>query len=191
MNKSALKAEFINAKLKGAKYIGVSIQTEGSSKPEIIINQRENFDAKFDYYMGAYDDDLILISAKGKKEIRIVGAGHGNQFEDIESQLIGDKGTGWREPIAAAIDSAYDRMIMSTSPQTEDEMIHCEMLKEAIKGMFINESRTVAEAEFMKSHIGDYEKIIDVCMNGDELEFKRGLIQLQKKQNEYIMQREA
>lgn len=30
MNKSTLKAEFINAKIKDAKYIGVSIKTEGS-----------------------------------------------------------------------------------------------------------------------------------------------------------------
>lgn len=76
------------------KYIGVSIKTEGSSQPEIIINPRENFDAKFDYYMEAYDDDLILIAAKGKKDIRIVAAGHGNRFEDIENQLIGEKGKG-------------------------------------------------------------------------------------------------
>lgn len=67
MNKSTLKAEFINAKIKDAKYIGVSIKTEGSSQPEIIINPRENFDAKFDYYMEAYDDDLILIATKGKR----------------------------------------------------------------------------------------------------------------------------
>lgn len=111
MNKSTLKAEFINAKIKDAKYIGVSIKTEGSSQPEIIINPRENFDAKFDYYMEAYDDDLILIAAKGKKDIHIVAAGHGNRFEDIENQLIGEKGKGWRELIAGAIDKAYDRMI--------------------------------------------------------------------------------
>lgn len=67
MNKSELKAIFINAKATGAKYIGVSIQTEGSSQPEIIINPNANFDAKFDYYMEAYDDDLILIAAKGKR----------------------------------------------------------------------------------------------------------------------------
>ena len=157
MNKSTLKAEFINAKIKDAKYIGVSIKTEGSSQPEIIINPRENFDAKFDYYMEAYDDDLILNAAKGKKDIRIV---------------------------------AYDRLVASTPPQTEEEKTHCEMIKEAVKGMFINESRTAAEAEFIKTHIVDYEKIFDVCMNGDDLEFKKGLVRLQKMQNEYVMQRE-
>lgn len=56
MNKSTLKAEFINAKIKDAKYIGVSIKTEGSSQPEIIINPRENFDAKFDYYIDSRKD---------------------------------------------------------------------------------------------------------------------------------------
>ena len=92
MNKSELKAIFINAKATGAKYIGVSIQTEGSNQPEIIINPNANFDAKFDYYMEAYDDDLILIAAKGKKDIRITAAGQGNSFEDIECQLIGERG---------------------------------------------------------------------------------------------------
>ena len=94
MNKSELKAIFINAKATDAKYIGVSIQTEGSSQPEIIINPNPNFDAKFDYYMEAYDDDLILIAAKGKKDIRITAAGQGNRFEDIECQLLGERGKG-------------------------------------------------------------------------------------------------
>ena len=193
MNKSTLKAEFINAKIKDAKYIGVSIKTEGSSQPEIIINPRENIDKKEKVWvvnMEAYDDDLILIAAKGKKDIRIVAAGHGNRFEDIENQLIGEKGKGWRELIAGAIDNAYDRLVASTPPQTEEEKTHCEMIKEAVKGMFINESRTAAEPEFIKTHIVDYEKIFDVCMNGDDLEFKKGLVRLQKMQNEYVMQRE-
>ena len=73
---------------------------------------------------------------------------------------------------------------------TEEEQTHCEMIKEAVKGMFINESRTAAEAEFIKTHIVDYEKIFDVCMNGDDLELKKGLVRLQKMQNEYVMQRE-
>jgi len=83
-----------------------------------------------------------------------------------------------------------ENMIATTPPTTEEEQTHCEMIKEAVKGMFINESRTAAEAEFIKTHIVDYEKIFDVCMNGDDLEFKKGLVRLQKMQNEYVMQRE-
>lgn len=97
---------------------------------------------------------------------------------------------GWKELIAGAIDNAYEKMIATTPPTTEEEQTHCEMIKEAVKGMFINESRTAAEAEFIKTHIVDYEKIFDVCMNGDDLEFKKGLVRLQKMQNEYVMQRE-
>lgn len=70
MKKGQLKALFIEAKGTGQKYIGVMIQTEGSSEPEVIINPKENFNAKFDYYMAAYDDDLILIAAKGKRAVR-------------------------------------------------------------------------------------------------------------------------
>lgn len=190
MNKSALKAIFINEKAVDSRYIGVRIQTEGNNQPEIIINPRENFDAKFDYYMEAYDDDLILISARGKKKIEITGIAQGNTFEDIEFQLMGERGKGWKELIAAAIDRAYDRMIEKTPPKDEEEKVQCEMMREAIKGMFINESRTAAEAEFICKNIKEYEEIFDVCMNGDDLEFKKGLVRLQKMQNEYIMQRE-
>ncbi len=113
MNKSALKAVFINAKAVGARYIGVRIVKEGSSQPEIIINPKENFDAKFEYYMKAYDDDLTLISAKGKKDIRITGIAQGNAFEDIEVQLF-EMGFGWKQPISGAIDKSYDKMIAET-----------------------------------------------------------------------------
>lgn len=125
-----------------------------------------------------------------KKDIRITAAGQGNRFEDIECQLLGERGKGWKELIAGAIDNAYEKMIATTPPTTEEEQTHCEMIKEAVKGMFINESRTAAEVEFIKTHIVDYEKIFDVCMNGDDLEFKKGLVRLQKMQNEYVMQRE-
>ena len=60
-------------------------------------NPKENFNAKFDYYMAAYDDDLILIAAKGKKDIRITGAAAGASFEDIQSQLIDIKGKSYED----------------------------------------------------------------------------------------------
>ena len=103
MNKSALKAVFDNAKAFGARYVGVRIATQGSSQPEIIINPRENFDVKLNYYMSAYDDGLRLIPAKGKKDIRITGVAQGNTFEDIEIQLCG-MGFGWKQPISDEIE---------------------------------------------------------------------------------------
>lgn len=122
MKKGQLKALFIEAKGTGQKYIGVMIQTEGSSEPEVIINPKENFNAKFDYYMAAYDDDLILIAAKGKKDIRITGAAAGASFEDIQSQLIDEKASsGWKEQIADAVDRVVDKMLKETPPETEEE----------------------------------------------------------------------
>lgn len=189
MNKSALKAVFVNAMAVGARYIGVSIKTEGSSHPEIIINPRENFDAKFDYYMSAYDDDLILISAKGKKDIRITGVAQGNAFEDIEYQLM-SVGTGWKQPISDAIDKSYNKMITETPPQSEEERLRCETMKEAIKGMFLNASRSAAEARFISDNIEKYEELFDICMNGDDMEFRKGLTELQRMQNEHILKEE-
>lgn len=189
MNKSALKALFINAKSVGARYIGVRIEAEGSSQPEIIINPKENFDAKFEYYMKAYDDDLTLISAKGKKDIRITGIAQGNAFEDIEVQLF-DMGFGWKQPISDAIEKSYKKMISETPPASEEEKLRCEAMKEAVKGMFLNESRTAAEARFIFDNLEKYEELFDICMNGDDIEFKKGLIELQRLQNEYILQEE-
>lgn len=189
MNKSALKALFINAKVEGARYIGVSIATEGSSEPEIIINPEKNFDSKFEYYMSAYDDDLILISAKGKKEIRITGIAQGNTFEDIEYQLM-SVGVGWKKPISDAIDKAYNKMIAETPPQTEEEKLRCDTMKEAVKGMFLNASRSAAEARFIFENIEKYEQLFDICMNGDDMEFRKGLMELQRMQNEYILKEE-
>ena len=186
MKKSELETVFINAKAVEARYIGVRIETEGSRQPEIIINPKENFDAKFDYYMSAYDDDLILISAKGKKDIRITGIAQGNTFEDIEYQLM-SVGFGWKKLIADAIDKAYNKMIAETPPSSEEERLRCESLKEAIKGMFLNESRSAAEARFISENIDKYEEVFDICMNGDDIAFRKGLVELQRMQNEYIL----
>ncbi len=190
MNKSALKALFINAKVEGARYIGVRIATEGSSEPEIIINPKENFDSKFEYYMSAYDDNLILISAKGKKEIRITGIAQGNTFEDIEYQLM-SVGVGWKKPISDAIDKAYNKMIAETPPQTEEEKLRCDTMKEAVKGMFLNAGRSAAEARFILENIEKYEQLFDICMNGDDMEFRKGLTELQRMQNEHILKEES
>lgn len=190
MKKSELEEIFTSVKMKGAKYIGVSILTQGSSEPEIIINPKENLDEKSDYYMKAYDDDLILITTKGRKNIRIIDAGYGNNFEDIESQLVGERGRGWKELISTSIEKAYERMIVSTPPKDDEEKENCKMIKEAIKGMFINERRTAVEAEFIKLNIEAYDRLFDICMNGTGLEYRRGLAKLQRMQNEYVLQRE-
>lgn len=191
MNKSSLKAVFINAKATEAKYIGVKIETEGSSQPEIIINPQGNFSTKFDYYMNAYDDELTLISAKGKKDIRITGAAHGKSFEDIQSQLAEATAKGWKRQIADEIDRAIDKALKETPPENEEERLQCEGMREAVKGMFLNESRTAAEARFISENIGKYKEIFETCMSGDDLALKKGLVELQRLQNEAILREDC
>lgn len=191
MKKCELKEILVEAWGTGMRYIGVKIETEGSSQPEIIINPRENILAKDDYYMEAYDDDLILISAKGKKDIRIVGAAFGNTFADIEGQLMAaGRECRWKHLIADAIDRVYDRMIANTPPETAAEEARCENLREQTKTMFIRGDRTEIEARFICEHIAEYEELFDICMNGSDLMLKRGLAKMQRKLNAYIVQHE-
>ena len=68
-----------------ANYIGVKISMKGFEKPEIIINSKENFDAKLEYYKNAYDEELNHKHADG---IKIIGFTYGEFFEDIENDLI-------------------------------------------------------------------------------------------------------
>lgn len=74
-----------NAAIKyNEKYIGVSIQAPDSSKSEIIINSRENFEAKLSYYKKAYNDDL---TKKTSNEVKITGFIYGCNFAEIQDML--------------------------------------------------------------------------------------------------------
>ena len=74
MTLSKLNEIFEEAKTCGAKFIGVKIEMQDFPKAEIIINERENFQAKQDYYNKAYNEDLTLKTFNG---IRIVGVAAG------------------------------------------------------------------------------------------------------------------
>lgn len=80
-----LENMFASAAKNNHKYIGVKIEMEGFEKPEIIINQSENFGTKLAYYQKAYDDDLTLKSFKG---IKIIGLISGNDFAWIEQSFM-------------------------------------------------------------------------------------------------------
>jgi hypothetical protein len=85
MNIENLEKCFFEASHKSAKYVGVKIQMQGFPRPEIIINENENFDSKFAYYKKAYNDDLTLKTFNG---IKIVGFTYGESFEEIERDLM-------------------------------------------------------------------------------------------------------
>ena len=72
---------FNNAIKINANYIGVKIQMQGFSEPEIIINKRENFKAKLEYYKRAYNKDLTLKAFNG---IKIIDFDFGDNFDFLE-----------------------------------------------------------------------------------------------------------
>ena len=72
---------FKDAKYTDALYIGVQIKAPGSHGMETIINPKENFAAKSEYYQKAYNDNLTL---KAFDKISIVDFCIGDSFDDIE-----------------------------------------------------------------------------------------------------------
>ena len=80
-----LEACFNAASHADKKYVGVLIKMEGFPRPEVIINENENFDSKFAYYKKAYNENLTLKTFSG---IRIIGFTYGDEFADIEYDLL-------------------------------------------------------------------------------------------------------
>ena len=89
LTKKNLEQCFEGAIINDALFIGVKISTAGSLAPEIIINPKENFNAKLTYYRDKYDEDLILKSYSG---IRIIGLTFGDCFDDIECDFEENEG---------------------------------------------------------------------------------------------------
>ena len=79
-----LEVCFKGAKDNDANFVAVKIQTEGHPGAEVIINPKENFDVKLEYYKKAYNDDLILKAFNG---IKIIGLTYGDSYEDIEDDF--------------------------------------------------------------------------------------------------------
>lgn len=55
-----------------------------NEKPEVIINERENFANKLKYYKLAYNDDLVLKTYDG---IRITNIVYGNTYGELEDLI--------------------------------------------------------------------------------------------------------
>lgn len=73
---------FESANLANSKFIGVLVEMRGFEKAELIVNKRENFDKKLEYYKNAYNDDLVLKTFDG---IKIVAFIHANTLEELEN----------------------------------------------------------------------------------------------------------
>ena len=75
---------FTQAEKLNYTYVAVAIDIQGNTQAEIIINHKDNFEAKLNYYLNAYDENLIL---NADNRIRIVGFTMTDTFEQVEEDL--------------------------------------------------------------------------------------------------------
>ena len=68
-------------------YIAVEVETRGSDKNEIIINPYENFEKKLEYYVKAYNDDLVLNTYDGIRIISAISLDDNSEMYDVEVAL--------------------------------------------------------------------------------------------------------
>lgn len=83
------------AKAVGASYVGVDVVIDNNVNPEMIINRKEDFDAKRDYYDAVYDDNLVH---KHAKTIKITNIVYGHTAEETATRLEqGRLNFNWRD----------------------------------------------------------------------------------------------
>ena len=68
LTKEELKNFFLNMKKEGLD-VGIKLKMPNQKEPEIIMNYNSSIDAKLEYYMNTYDDNLVH---KNNSEIQII-----------------------------------------------------------------------------------------------------------------------
>lgn len=68
LTKEELKKFFLNMKKEGLD-VGIKLKMPNQKEPEIIMNYNSSIDAKLEYYMNTYDDNLVH---KNNPEIQII-----------------------------------------------------------------------------------------------------------------------
>lgn len=72
---------FRNAKEDDANWIVIAVKSAFTPATEFIINPKQNFDNKLEYYKKAYTEDLTL---KTNGWIQIVGFAYADTLQEIE-----------------------------------------------------------------------------------------------------------
>lgn len=75
MNKEDLRTAFKRARETNAPYVFVEVSIPGAGSGEMIINKRENFDVKENFYLNTYNDKL---EHNHNNKIKIIGLSYGD-----------------------------------------------------------------------------------------------------------------
>lgn len=78
MTKDDIRKVFKKAKETKAPYVFVEVTIPGCEKGEMIINKKENFDFKENFYLNTYNDKL---EHNHNNAIKIVGLSYGDLDE--------------------------------------------------------------------------------------------------------------
>ena len=78
MNKNNIREIFKKARETNAEYIFVEVTIPGCEVGEMIINKKENFDFKENFYLNTYNDNL---EHNHNNAIKIVGLSYGGLEE--------------------------------------------------------------------------------------------------------------
>ncbi len=78
MNKNNLRNTFKKARESNAPYVFVEVSIPGCKSGEMIINKKENFDFKENFYLNAYNDNL---EHNHNNAIKITGLSYGDLEE--------------------------------------------------------------------------------------------------------------
>lgn len=79
---------FEDAIINDDEFVAVAVETNGNDEYEIIINPRENFEKKLEYYKNSYNDDLVLNTYNAIKIVAAVEFDGYLMFDDILEMLL-------------------------------------------------------------------------------------------------------
>lgn len=68
-----------------AKFFAIAVTVPGATGREVLINPKENFEAKLKYLQETYNHDLIHKTAP----LQIVGFTYGDRYSAIQKDLLG------------------------------------------------------------------------------------------------------
>ena len=72
LTKEELKKFFLNMKKEGLD-VGIKLKMPNQKEPEIIMNYNSSIDAKLEYYMNTYDDNLVHKNNPESQIIDVLG----------------------------------------------------------------------------------------------------------------------
>lgn len=78
---------FEEAIISDEEFVAVAVETNGNDEYEIIINPRENFEKKLEYYKNSYNDDLVLNTYNGIKIVAAIKFEGELMFDEVLEML--------------------------------------------------------------------------------------------------------